>query len=87
MEFRITAGEEQVLQEIVRHLDAGNAPTVPELSDGLGRDAEGDVEALRKKQWVLAREVDGRLTVIGLSPMATLAVRNLRFGRRGPSEA
>ncbi|GAA0434289.1 hypothetical protein GCM10010357_64760 [Streptomyces luteireticuli] len=58
-----------------------------ELSDGLGRDAGGDVASLRKKQWILVREVDGRLTVIVLSPMATLAVGNLRFGRRGPGEA
>ncbi|MEV4872890.1 hypothetical protein [Streptomyces syringium] len=82
MDFRITADEEQVLFVIVGHLNAGSAPTTEELSRDAGRDVQGDVEALRAKGWLLVRDVDNRATVIGLSPMATAAVSNLRFGRR-----
>ncbi|GAA0397101.1 hypothetical protein GCM10010357_17780 [Streptomyces luteireticuli] len=48
VDFRITGGEEQALPKIVRRLDAGNAPMVPETSDGLGRDAvRDDIESLK----------------------------------------
>lgn len=83
MDFRITAAEEQVLLMIVRHLDAGNAPTPEELSQEAGRDVRAEVDGLRTKGWALVRDIEGRATVIALSPMAVKAVRNLRFGQRG----
>ncbi|ARZ66834.1 hypothetical protein SMD11_1171 [Streptomyces albireticuli] len=79
MDFRITAGEEQLLFVIVAHLDSGSAPTVEELSAEAGHDAHPDVASLRDKGWVL---IDRQNTVIALSPMAVQAVRNLRFGQR-----
>ncbi|MGX8904756.1 hypothetical protein ACR820_05880 [Streptomyces netropsis] len=83
MDFRITAWEEELLLTIVAHLDAGSAPTVDELSGRLERDAEPEVASLRSKGWILVRQVDGRETVIALSPMAVMGVRNLRYGGRG----
>ncbi|GAA0455985.1 hypothetical protein ACFQ2B_26000 [Streptomyces stramineus] len=82
MDFQITAAEERVLLLIVEHLGAGNAPTPEELAPDAGRDVQTEVEALRAKGWLLVRDVDGRATVIGLSPLATAAVSNRRYGRR-----
>lgn len=82
MDFRITADEESVLFLIVAHLDASDAPKVDELSREAGKSVARDVASLRSKGWILVREIDGRPTVIGLSPMAVVAVRNLRYGRR-----
>ncbi|MEU7167061.1 hypothetical protein AB0A70_20860 [Streptomyces morookaense] len=83
MDFNIDADEQRVLFTVVGHLDAGSNPTVGELSEGAGRDVESRVESLHRKGWLLVRDVDGCPTVMGLSPMAIAAVRNLRFGRRG----
>ncbi|MFF4223159.1 hypothetical protein ACFYZH_09865 [Streptomyces abikoensis] len=80
MDFRITAGEEQLLFVIVAHLDRGSAPTIEELSTETGYDAHPGAASLRDKGWVL---IDSQDTVIALSPMAVQAVRNLRFGHRG----
>ncbi|MGY0064818.1 hypothetical protein ACWY4P_51745 [Streptomyces sp. LZ34] len=82
MDFRITADEESVLFLIIAHLDASDAPSVDELSQEAGRSAARDVASLRSKGWILMREIDDRHSVIGLSPMALVAVRNLRYGRR-----
>ncbi|MBT2383832.1 hypothetical protein [Streptomyces sp. ISL-11] len=80
MDFRITEGEQSLLFVIVAHLDSGSAPTVDELSAGVGHDARPEALALRRKGWIL---IDGSETVIALSPMAVQAVRNLRYGQRG----
>ncbi|MBO3677811.1 hypothetical protein [Streptomyces sp. NEAU-YJ-81] len=82
MEFRITADEQRVLFLIVDHLNAGDAPTADELSRAADGDVMRDVASLRAKGWILVRYVDEHPTVIGLSPMAVAAVRNLRYGRR-----
>ncbi|MER8156257.1 hypothetical protein [Streptomyces sp. NPDC094472] len=82
MDFRITADEQRVLFLIVDHLDASSAPTVYDLSRDAGGDVGREVAALRSKGWILARHVDGHLTVVALSPLAVTAVRNLRYGRR-----
>ncbi|WKU46706.1 hypothetical protein Q3V23_23060 [Streptomyces sp. VNUA116] len=82
MDFRISAAEEATLFAIVEQLDEGNAPTPAELTKAVGRDASSDVRSLARKGWILVREVDGHPTVISLSPLATAAVRNLRFGQR-----
>ncbi|MGO4751905.1 hypothetical protein AB4212_25400 [Streptomyces sp. 2MCAF27] len=82
MDFRITADEEHVLFLTVGHLDAGSAPTVDELTDDAGRDVARTVDSLRRKGWILVRDVDERRVVIGLSPIAVQALRNIRYGRR-----
>ncbi|MCC3773651.1 hypothetical protein [Streptomyces sp. UNOB3_S3] len=79
MEFRITAGEEAVLLLIASRLDAGDTPTVEELSAAVGRDVRVEVASLSQKGWIGVRGD----TVLALSPMALQAVRNLRFGYRG----
>ncbi|MFC0597896.1 hypothetical protein [Streptomyces palmae] len=82
MDFRITSDEERVLWLIVGHLDEGNAPTVGELTRDAGREVGREVSSLRAKGWILVRRVDAAQTVVGLSPMAVAALRNLRYGRR-----
>ncbi|WKX73480.1 hypothetical protein [Streptomyces sp. XD-27] len=82
MDFRITAEEQSVLFLIVEHLEGGNAPTVHELSRDADRNVAAEVASLRAKGWILARLVEGRETVIALSPLAVQALSNLRYGGR-----
>lgn len=58
VDFNITTEEERLLFVIVSHLDAGNTPTVDELSAGAGHDARPTVLSLSQKGWLLLREVD-----------------------------
>ncbi|MFI9718549.1 hypothetical protein ACIHFE_02685 [Streptomyces sp. NPDC052396] len=82
MDFNITAEEQRLPLVIVGHLDAGNAPTVDGLSADLGHDVHSAALSLRRKGWILVRDVNGRDTVVALAPMALQAVRSLRYGRR-----
>ncbi|WP_367132460.1 MULTISPECIES: hypothetical protein [Streptomyces] len=78
VDFNITAEEQNLLFVIADHLDAGNAPTLDELSADAGRDTRPAVESLSRKGWIGVRDD----TVLALSPMALQAVRSLRYGRR-----
>ncbi|MFF4159986.1 hypothetical protein [Streptomyces sp. NPDC001678] len=83
MDFNITGEEQNLLFVIVDHLDAGNAPTLDELSSNAGHDARPTAESLSRKGWLVVRDD----TVLALSPMALQAVRNLEARRRRARKA
>ncbi|MEU1466419.1 hypothetical protein ABZ467_38725 [Streptomyces sp. NPDC005727] len=78
MDFRITAEEEALVFRLAELVDGVTQPLETQLVEELGPDTRQQLDGLKAKGWILAREAADGMMVVGLTGPAWQAVRSRR---------